>query len=332
MVIWGYAMKKDEDLSKETNKDKDELLDFEFDDLSNGDVEAPNDDSPLDEEIIELDDIVEAGELLEDDESEEVTRVLDEEETVQKTEGTEADSLSSIELDQVLEEEASEDLALDLDAELEGMGTSEMDLIGPEKGEEDSESEEIARLLDGEESIEQELSFEEETDLASIESDQPPGADSSQVVEMQLDAALENLEASEKDEPELELLESDLESVPDVELLDETEFDISGLEEPEAPELELEEPEVDITPAIPHEDLSQVPEKPDEEPVSEEVAFIPSGEGTIEISEEKIEAIITRVVQNVVEKVARETMTTVAEKLITEAIDTLKESLESPLE
>lgn len=322
MVIWGYAMKKDENLSKETNKDKDELLDFEFDDLSNGDVEAPNGDFPLDEEIIELDDIVEAGELLEDDESEEVTRVLDEEETVQKTEGTEADSLSSIELDQALEEEASEDLALDLDAELEGMGTSELDLIGPEKGEEDSESEEIARLLDGEESIEQELSFEEETDLASIESDQPPGADSSQVVEMQLDAALENLEASEKDEPELELLESDLESVPDVELLDETEFDISG----------LEEPEVDITPAIPHEDLSQVPEKPDEEPASEEVAFIPPREGTIEISEEKIEAIITRVVQNVVEKVARETMTTVAEKLITEAIDTLKESLESPLE
>jgi hypothetical protein len=59
-------------------------------------------------------------------------------------------------------------------------------------------------------------------------------------------------------------------------------------------------------------------------------AIVSSPEGPVEISEEKIETIITRVVQDVVEKVARETFTTVAEKLIAEAIETLKESLESP--
>ena len=47
-----------------------------------------------------------------------------------------------------------------------------------------------------------------------------------------------------------------------------------------------------------------------------------------EISEERIEALITKTVQDVVEKVARETMTTVAEKLINDAIEALKQTLE----
>jgi hypothetical protein len=47
------------------------------------------------------------------------------------------------------------------------------------------------------------------------------------------------------------------------------------------------------------------------------------------ISEEKLEAAITRVVEDVVERVARETMANVAEKLITEAIEALKKSIES---
>ena len=47
------------------------------------------------------------------------------------------------------------------------------------------------------------------------------------------------------------------------------------------------------------------------------------------MSEEKIEAIVTNVVQDVVERVTRETMASVAEKVIREAIDALKQSLES---
>ena len=46
------------------------------------------------------------------------------------------------------------------------------------------------------------------------------------------------------------------------------------------------------------------------------------------ISEERIEALITKTVRDVVEKVARETMTTVAEKLINDAIEALKQTLE----
>ena len=61
----------------------------------------------------------------------------------------------------------------------------------------------------------------------------------------------------------------------------------------------------------------------------EELPVKLSPEGTIGISEEKIEAIVARVVEDVVERVARETMASVAERVITEAIDALKQSLES---
>ncbi len=51
------------------------------------------------------------------------------------------------------------------------------------------------------------------------------------------------------------------------------------------------------------------------------------------ISEEKIEAIITKVVhdvvEDVVERVTRETMADIAEKVITEAIESLKQSIDS---
>ncbi len=64
-------------------------------------------------------------------------------------------------------------------------------------------------------------------------------------------------------------------------------------------------------------------EKPSEKKEAEE----PLG-----ISEERIEAIITKVVGDVVERVARETMAKVAEKVISEAIEDLKQSLELPPE
>jgi len=87
-----------------------------------------------------------------------------------------------------------------------------------------------------------------------------------------------------------------------------------------------------ISPEFSEEDLSEVPEMQEEQLGSGVAAasIVSAPEGRVEISEEKIEAIITSVVQDVVEKVARETFTTVAEKLIAEAIETLKESLESP--
>ena len=401
-VIRGYAMKKDKDIFKDGKKGEEELLDFEFEELSEQDVEGASGASPSDEDIIELDDIVATGELAEDSESEEITRVLDGEEIIKKSKGVvgipeldsaepvqtaeskapeafEADldtvledvdtsefgaveteetavdfeskeagrfqdgeevidkelgvkveSDSASDLDKALKEDVSEDLELDLDTELEGIDTSELDIVKLGGTAEESESEEIVRLLDSEDTAEEGAGVEEGADLRPDEQDQPSGADSSQVVEMQLDAALESLEASEKGESELELMESDLESVQDVEALDEDEIDIEGLAASAMPELEPELLDADITPELSHEDLSEVLEKPGEQIEIEEASIAAAAEVPIGISEEKIEAIITRVVQDVVEKVARETMTTVAEKLITEAIEALRESLELP--
>ncbi len=397
-------MKKNKDVFENEKKGEEDLLDFEFDDLSKEDVEAASGGSTEDEEIIELDDIVETGELVEDPGSEEITRVLDEEEIANESEVTEVMSkseaselakakeeemsddfeadldaefekletsefdivepeekaqsfepeetirlpegdesllkalraesqsdLGSDELAQALEEEVSEDFEVDLDEEIEELGTSELGAVEPVGLAEDSESAEIAKLLDGEDAVEENVSTDEGTELTSTESGEPPDGDSSQVVEMQLGAALESLEESEKGESDLELMESDLDSVPDADTIVETELDIESLAASEVFELEPEETEVVISPEFSEEDLSEVPEMQEEQLGSgmAAAAIVSAPEGRVEISEEKIESIITSVVQDVVEKVARETFTTVAEKLIAEAIDTLKESLES---
>ncbi len=398
-------MKKNKDTFENGKKDEEDLLDFEFDDLSKEDVEATSGGSTEDEEIIELDDIVEKGEMVEDPGSEEITRVLDEEEIANESEVTEVMSdseaselakakeeemsddfeadldaefekletsefdiveaeekaqsfepeetirlpegdesllnalraesqsdLGSDELAQALEEEVSEDFEVDLDEEIEELGTSELGAVESLDLADDSESAEIAKLLDGEDAVEEDVSDDESSELTTAESDKPPDGDSSQVVEMQLGAALESLEESEKGESDLELLESDLDDVPEADTIFETDLDVEGLAASEAFELEPEAAGAVITSEFSEEDLSEVPEMQEEQLGSgmAAAAIVSAPEGQGEISEEKIEAIITSVVQDVVEKVARETFTTVAEKLIAEAIDTLRESLESP--
>ena len=78
-----------------------------------------------------------------------------------------------------------------------------------------------------------------------------------------------------------------------------------------------------------HEDLSKVLETPEEQLSSEDAIVSSMPEPPIGISEERIEALITKVVQDVVERVVRETMATTSEKVIREAIEALKRSIES---
>ena len=452
-------MKKNEELFEVQKKDDEELLDFEFDELSEEDLEAASGESVSDDEIIELDDIVETGEFAQGTESEEITKVLDEEmmgeepvssdaelngasgeldvddepaaldsaemdisdtghmskpsesdeiaslldadEAPEEPEATEVISdLASSDSDEPFETDTSEDLAAEIEAEFEGLDTSEEDILDSGDLGEDSEFEETLRLPDDAEAMEETSSAELESDLslddldeplesdvskdlsdaleaefegletseidmfeveepaqgsetdeisrllaaedaiedrvddgegeasASGEREAPEGADSSQVVEMQLDAALESLEASEKPVPELELSESETESVPDADAFDESIFESDDLEEAEiSDDLNLEEPGAEAVPILPHEDLSKGLEAPDEQVGMGEMMAAPAA--AVAISEEKIEEIITRVVEDVVERVGRETMANVAEKLITEAIDALKESLEA---
>ena len=91
----------------------------------------------------------------------------------------------------------------------------------------------------------------------------------------------------------------------------------------ELPDEGVEEAKKSIAPDDQIIELTDIVEKGDE---------ARSVEGSIGISEERIEAIITRVVEDVVERVTRETMTRVAERLLKEAIDGLRQSLELPPE
>ena len=158
-------MKKNEELFEVAKKDDEELLDFEFDELSEEDLEAASDDSVLDEEIIELDDIVETGEFAEGSESEEITKVLDEEMLKERPESAEVElNAGSSKLDKAPEP--------DIDEGLSALDSAEMDISDTGHMAKRSESEEIARLLDGDETTEEPESTEVISDLGSRELDE----------------------------------------------------------------------------------------------------------------------------------------------------------------
>ena len=131
-------------------------------------------------------------------------------------------------------------------------------------------------------------------------------------------------------------IEIDLEDVMEEEPNDEmSEIVKSPLDSNEAPEHveepSLEEPDtaIEAEPSEGDVDEETLSGEDITGPETEESTQRPDVEGMIGIYEEKIEAVVKKVVEEVLERVARETMAGVAEKVITEAIDTLKQSLES---
>ena len=66
-----------------------------------------------------------------------------------------------------------------------------------------------------------------------------------------------------------------------------------------------------------------------EGPIKEEMPGAVEG---LALSEERLEAVVSKVVQDVVERVTRETVAEVAEKVISEAIEALKRSLEASVD
>ena len=192
----------------------------------------------------------------------------------------------------------------------------------------DSEFDEIAKLLDEEQPIENKKEIEEAATYFALDEIRESEEEVSQSLESDFSSTFENFESSNSNDIDFELLESDLRSELDAESFERTTFDIEDLAEDEefiempggqGPEIQGEAPPED---SIGSADI------PQEEFESD--ALSPKAEQLIGITEERMEAIITRVVQDVVERVARETMTTVAEKMITEAIAALTRSLESP--
>jgi len=459
-------MGNNDEIFEDGKKGEEELLDFDFDDLSEDDLEFAGGDSSSDEEILELVDIVEPGEVTEDSGSDDLSGLLDDAEAPEKDSSVaEASDLFSDEFAQTVKAEKPGSLEADLDAALEGLGSSAEDIVDTGEPAEAPDVDDITQLLDDDEAFGEDALSEEDLDLDSVELvEETPEEKPSEGLEADLDAALEGMEATEPDtveaaeaaeefEPdEIEALLDDEafeddttldeiseaasdgfseaveEEFPDI-VEDDLDAALEGLEEPdeglvkaedmvdepesdelsqlleeevslEAPEVteeeldlgpgelgealeeevseslesdfdsaleELEpsevgavepeiaeaepeslldevaleeatvEPEVpvepeapqEVPPELPHEDLSEVVPATEEGLESAEPVVSPAVEGLTGISEERVEAIITNVVQDVVERVTRETMASVAEKVIREAIDALKQSLES---
>jgi hypothetical protein len=207
-------------------KGEEELLDFDFDASSGGDVGNENSDFSTDEEILELVDIAEPAADVDDSESDEIAELLKEEPFEEPEE-----EISR-------EEDTSQILESDIGSVLDEMESPEGEVDEGERFFDDSETDEIAKLLE-EEPVEEpeEKVLEEE--------------DTSQILESDIGAVFDEMEAPEGGIDQGEKFFDDSETDEIAKLLGEEPVE-EGLEAEEEEELDLEELE-----QIPEEDATQ---------------------------------------------------------------------------
>ncbi|MFC1820365.1 hypothetical protein ACFLZG_04690 [Thermodesulfobacteriota bacterium] len=317
-------MDKEDELLEGQTDDEEDLFDLSLDDLSPEDIDQEPLEKEPDEEIIELMDLVEKGEKALDTGDGEMTNLLEDD---QPTEG-----LGDIVINKEVSREealAQEETELDLDDI-----SLEPDLVlGEETDSEDGISDvdidegDLEKILEGENDEDMGMNLD-----SSVVSEESLGELIDEVVldEPVVDEESESEEAIAEEDIDEGDLEKILEEEPDEDLDMTSVSPIDSVEIPESVEEEaLEEPETQMEAEDPEEktDEEDIPQQ-DMVPEKEEAPAQRPVEEMIGISEEKIEAIVTRVVGDVVERVTRETMTSVAEKVISEAIDALRESLD----
>ncbi|MGM0382069.1 MAG: hypothetical protein ACQEQO_01040 [Thermodesulfobacteriota bacterium] len=285
-------MAKDKNDSKDKDKNRDEdLLEFEFDeDFFDNKEEAKEKESENEEEFIDLTDVVEEGN---------------------------APELSEEDIDLLSEEDESEEEA--------AISAGEKDV----KEDLFSEKSEVNEVID--------KSFEEESlDFEHASAHEEGGerlVGEKTVVEEPPTQDFRG-EPEEIGEPEEEINWDEelgeFEEVPPVEEekpVQETKEEPEDIIEPEKENNLFEGIE-----AIGDEEGTEQLEEPFVEEKAEKKKVAEEGtvqEGFPSISEEKIEAIVTKVVSDVLERVVREIMPEVAEKIIREEIDALKTSIMS---
>ena len=294
--------KTDEISDKEITEE--DLLDFELDDLSPEELGEDSGSGESDDDILELVDLVEEGkrDKLKDSFEGEIADLMKEEEDVT------APTAKISDLEEILDEgERPEEAETELD--LSDISLTDLAAEAEAQPGETLGEEEIAEAP-----VEEGMG---ELPTAAIE----------------MDFNLEEEVPEEKAEEE-HITETELEKMLETEPAEEPILDLESPIEAEAPapEAELE---------LPQEEVSEAAEAQPEPPEPIAAPIETADEGVVGISEEKLEAIVTKVVEDVVERVARETMGSVAERVaretmgsvaervITEAIDALKESLES---
>jgi hypothetical protein len=313
---------------KEQLDTEDELLNFDLEELSS------SEDASTEDEVIELLELVEADK--DDDRTKELTlkNRIKEKPTVKpakavkpKAVPVEEPAPSAPEKGFTDDEEETEldlsDLTLDMDVET----TRPAQTVGAD---EITEAD-LENLL--QETSDEEITF----DLASEEAGDQAGKEE-EVTDADLEALLQ--EATTEGIEEVKEEGEVLEIVSETEVLEEVQLEEEkpSLTDIEAAADSFEETQAVTEPLIEEEAPPAARlgfEKPmvTEEPLREEIATEePSVEKLIGISEERLEEIITKVVQDVVERVARETMASVAERVIGQAIEALKVSLETSSE
>ena len=174
----------------------------------------------------------------------------------------------------------------------------------------DLDSDEIARMLESDRDFDRDI-IGMKTDAGSDKAVSERGEDSEIfAMESSIEAALEEISRSELNGEGDEAFGKDGEG-PDA-------FGDLVMEEPGELEMAL-----DSGHGLPKEDFGGArPGVPSED-------FYPDRYGEIvQLSEERLETILTRVVEEVVERVTRKTMTDVMEKVLTEALEGLRAGLE----
>ena len=172
---------------EEVDSIDDDIFDFEFDDLPGADSEGPNEESASEDEVIELVDVVEEGDVLGD---------LDED--------SELDDLTiTMESGEIREDEA-DDLTIAMESGNLFDETS------------DDDSEDLITAMESDDFLDE---LDEEEPELTIDDDSTS------------ETSLEGLELSE--EPELDLEESDLESLAEVEGNEDSILKLEDLVEPE---------------------------------------------------------------------------------------------------
>ena len=315
-------MAKKPEIQRQQLDIKDELLNFDLEELLEADAQA-------EDEVIEL------VELVESEQDEDMTRELNLKSPIREKAPAKTAKAAPIEQTETSvlgngltkDEEETEldlsDLTLDMD----------METTRPAKsvGADEITEADLENLL--QEASDEELTFELSSDKEGAQEGKNEEVTDADLEALLQKATAEGTEESEEEEEILELISvtevaeeievgRDKPSLPDRKLVgdtfEETQTVTEPLAEEEAPVAVRAETEERIVP---------------EEPMREEsAAQEPSVEKITGISEERLEEIITKVVQDVVERVARETMASVAERVIGQAIEALRASLETSSE
>jgi len=291
-------MAKDDDVKKNIPENEDEdLLDFDFDeDIVGGE-----------EDVLDLVDVLEEGRAPEAGEEtiEGLEELLIEDE--KQEEGMGAPAKNEDGEKTVLVEEGGqgaaneEEIDLDFDEDLD-LDAGFEELEGLEEMISESEPATAEAEQEAEPDLDEEINLDEDIEKLATEDEQ-------QRAEPAEEEHILDLEEEIRIGEEFKELEEELEEEPELESAVE-------LEVPMAEEIAEEA----VPEAAPFAQEAEVKEAPIRDEVPQESPII---------SEDKLEAVLTRTVREVLERVTREVLPEVAERIIREEIDVLKKTIES---